>query len=103
MDKNEETGYFYKTIDLADGKYHYQYKIITKSWFEESPQPAKTTIGDEQENSTAQSKINHKILILLSNKIFQMKPMNNQNLIILKHQQLLPILSTYSSILMLLK
>jgi 1,4-alpha-glucan branching enzyme len=51
MDKNEETGYFYKTIDLADGKYHYQYKIITKSWFEESPQPAKPTIDDEQENS----------------------------------------------------
>jgi 1,4-alpha-glucan branching enzyme len=57
MDKNEETGYFYKTIDLADGKYHYQYKILTKSWFEQPPEPGKPTTGDENENSTSQSKI----------------------------------------------
>jgi 1,4-alpha-glucan branching enzyme len=62
MDKNEETGYFYKTIDLADGKYHYQFKIVTKSWFEESPQPAKPTIANENEkplvsDSIPQSKI----------------------------------------------
>jgi hypothetical protein len=43
MNKNEETDYFSKTIDLADGKYHYQYKIFTKSLFEQSPQPAQPT------------------------------------------------------------
>lgn len=40
MEKNEQTGYFHKTIDLADGKYHYQFKIVTKSWFEQPPEPA---------------------------------------------------------------
>ncbi|CAF0730720.1 unnamed protein product [Adineta steineri] len=61
MDKNEETGYFYKTIDLADGKYHYQFKILTKSWFENSPAAAQATLGNESEdvsdsNSTPQKK-----------------------------------------------
>lgn len=55
MDKNEETGYFSKTIDLADGIYHYQYKIFTKSWFEQSPEPAKSPTDDKEENSTSQS------------------------------------------------
>lgn len=58
MDKNEETGYFTKTIDLADGKYHYQYKIFTKSWFEQSREPAKAALqNDQQENLISQSKI----------------------------------------------
>ena len=53
MDKNEETGYFHTTIDLADGKYHYQYKIFTKSWFEPSPEPAKPTTGEEVEEENS--------------------------------------------------
>ncbi|CAF0785050.1 unnamed protein product, partial [Didymodactylos carnosus] len=33
-------GYFRATVDLADGIYHYQFKIVTKSWFEAEPEPA---------------------------------------------------------------
>ena len=61
MEKNEETGYFYKTIDLADGQYHYQFKTVTKSWFEQAPDPAQPVTSNENEktpdlNSTPESK-----------------------------------------------
>ncbi len=56
MELNEQDGHWRATVDLADGKinlllfsfsfafckgiYHYQYKVITKSWFEQEPEPA---------------------------------------------------------------
>ena len=62
MELNQQDGYWRVTLDLADGKissssssssysipfsfdfysgiYHYQYKIVTKSWFEPEPEPA---------------------------------------------------------------
>ncbi|CAF1567249.1 unnamed protein product [Rotaria sordida] len=57
MELNQEDGYWRATLDLPDGKiclfiftkfefcfpkgiYHYQYKVVTKSWFEPEPEPA---------------------------------------------------------------
>ncbi|CAF1048926.1 unnamed protein product [Rotaria sordida] len=40
MELNEEDGYWRATLDLPDGIYHYQYKVVTKSWFEPEPEPA---------------------------------------------------------------
>ncbi|CAF1440933.1 unnamed protein product [Rotaria sp. Silwood1] len=48
MEKDESDGYFRATVDLADGIYHYQFKIQTKSWFEEEPEPALPNYDDEE-------------------------------------------------------
>jgi len=69
MELNEEDGYWRATIDLADGNinfilllllffnvslifykgiYHYQYKVVTKSWFEEEPEPALPDNADDE-------------------------------------------------------
>ncbi|CAF0760794.1 unnamed protein product [Didymodactylos carnosus] len=51
MEKDESDGYFRATVDLADGIYHYQFKIVTKSWFEAEPEPALPDYeNDEQYN-----------------------------------------------------
>ncbi|CAF5104615.1 unnamed protein product, partial [Rotaria sp. Silwood1] len=49
MEKDESDGYFRATVDLADGIYHYQYKIQTKSWFEQEPEPALPNYDDDDE------------------------------------------------------
>ncbi len=71
MKLNEEDGYWRVTIDLADGNinfiilllffmwllifyqgiYHYQYKIITKSWFEQEPEPALPVYKNDETKS----------------------------------------------------
>jgi hypothetical protein len=71
MELNEEDGYWRVTIDLADGNinfillllflmfvwffyqgiYHYQYKVVTKSWFEEEPEPALPDNADDESKS----------------------------------------------------
>jgi len=40
MELNEEDGHWRTTLDLPDGIYHYQFKVVTKSWFEPEPEPA---------------------------------------------------------------
>ena len=69
MELNEEDGHWRATVDLADGKilfiftlllylfiyyqgiYHYQYKVVTKSWFEEEPEPALPDYTDDETKS----------------------------------------------------
>jgi len=48
MEKDESDGYFRATVDLADGIFHYQFKIQTKSWFEQEPEPALPDDDDEE-------------------------------------------------------
>ncbi|CAF0930610.1 unnamed protein product [Adineta steineri] len=48
MEKDESDGYFRATVDLADGIFHYQFKIETKSWFEQEPEPALPNYDDEE-------------------------------------------------------
>lgn len=47
MELNEEDGHWRVTVDLADGIYHYQFKVVTKSWFEEEPEPALPDYKDD--------------------------------------------------------
>ncbi|CAF2698604.1 unnamed protein product [Rotaria sp. Silwood2] len=49
MEKDESDGYFRAAIDLADGIYHYQFKIQTKSWFEQDPEPALPNYDDDDD------------------------------------------------------
>jgi hypothetical protein len=85
MEFNEEDGHWRVTIDLADGKinlvlycsifificpfckgiYHYQYKVVTKSWFEQEPEQALP----EYKNDEAKSKIDS-LSFILSDKYF---------------------------------
>ncbi len=68
MELNEKDGHWRATLDLADGKiivklplfllfnlfkgiYHYQYKVVTKSWFEEEPEPALPDITNDETKS----------------------------------------------------
>jgi len=48
MEKDESDGYFRATVDLADGIFHYQFKVQTKSWFEQEPEPALPNYDDEE-------------------------------------------------------
>ncbi|UJR13906.1 hypothetical protein I4U23_000912 [Adineta vaga] len=48
MEKDESDGYFRATVDLADGIFHYQFKIQTKSWFETEPEPALPNYDDDE-------------------------------------------------------
>ncbi|CAF2973932.1 unnamed protein product [Rotaria sp. Silwood2] len=48
MEKDESNGYFRATVDLADGIFHYQFKIQTKSWFEQEPEPALPNYDDDE-------------------------------------------------------
>ncbi|CAF1129819.1 unnamed protein product [Rotaria sordida] len=48
MEKDESDGYFRATVDLADGIFHYQFKIQTKSWFEQEPEPALPNYDDDE-------------------------------------------------------
>ncbi|CAF3877089.1 unnamed protein product [Adineta steineri] len=48
MEKDETDGYFRATVDLADGIFHYQFKIVTKSWFEQEPEPALPNYEDDE-------------------------------------------------------
>jgi hypothetical protein len=36
---------------LFEGIYHYQYKVVTKSWFEEEPEPAVPDCTDDETKS----------------------------------------------------
>ncbi|CAF1544364.1 unnamed protein product, partial [Didymodactylos carnosus] len=38
--KKHPDGFFRISVDLADSIYHYQFKVVTNSWFEEAPEPA---------------------------------------------------------------
>lgn len=48
MEKDESDGYFRAVVDLADGIFHYQFKIQTKSWFEQEPEPALPNYDDDE-------------------------------------------------------
>jgi 1,4-alpha-glucan branching enzyme len=49
---DEKDGHWRVTLDLADGIYHYQYKVVTKSWFEEEPEPALPDYKDDETKTT---------------------------------------------------
>ncbi|CAF4746194.1 unnamed protein product, partial [Rotaria socialis] len=48
MEKDESDGYFRATVDVADGIFHYQFKVQTKSWFEKEPEPALPDYDDDE-------------------------------------------------------
>ncbi|CAF1129964.1 unnamed protein product, partial [Rotaria sordida] len=43
-------GYFRATVNLADGIFHYQFKIQIKSWFEQEPEPALHNYDDDDDD-----------------------------------------------------
>ncbi|UJR36721.1 hypothetical protein I4U23_029437 [Adineta vaga] len=47
MELNQDDGHWRVTLDLPDGIYHYQYKVVTKSWFEPEPEPALPDYTDD--------------------------------------------------------
>ncbi|CAF1326036.1 unnamed protein product [Adineta ricciae] len=51
MELNPDDGYWRVTLDLADGIYHYQFKVVTRSWFEVEPEPALPDYIDDETKS----------------------------------------------------
>ncbi|CAF0732377.1 unnamed protein product [Adineta steineri] len=60
MELNEQDGYWRATLDLADGIYHYQYKIVTKSWFEPEPEPALPDYTNDETKTFEENQENRK-------------------------------------------
>ncbi|UJR33292.1 hypothetical protein I4U23_020743 [Adineta vaga] len=60
MEKDESDGYFRATVDLADGIFHYQFKIQTKSWFEQEPEPALPNYDDDAYKEMTEEEKNEK-------------------------------------------
>ncbi|CAF0732391.1 unnamed protein product [Adineta steineri] len=60
MKLNEQDGYWRVTLDLADGIYHYQYKIVTKSWFEPEPEPALPDYTNDETKTFEENQENRK-------------------------------------------
>ncbi|CAF0807602.1 unnamed protein product [Adineta ricciae] len=72
MELNPDDGHWRVTLDLADGIYHYQFKVVTRSWFEAEPEPAlpdyvndETKSIDENEQMRKTRREEHEKLVQL--------------------------------------
>ncbi|CAF2944680.1 unnamed protein product [Rotaria sp. Silwood2] len=55
MEFNEEDGHWRVTMDLPDGIYHYQYKVVTKSWFEPEPESALPEYNNDETKTSEEN------------------------------------------------